>query len=127
MGLANESTGGASALFGINNKSYGFANFSMGNGNAAYGNYNTSFGENNITSGNYTLAIGKIPSSTKPALKAALWGYHIILTPLPCAGGSAEIFAGLKTGEPKSTELSATCKVASGLLVPIPTLPVLLL
>ena len=61
-----------------------------------------------------------VPLSTAPTLKAALSGYHIIRTPAPCTGGLALVFSAV-VSLANNTALSATCSLATGAVVPMPT------
>lgn len=61
--------------------------------------------------------------NTRPALKAALFGYHIIRVPAPVTGG-APGETGKDAGPVKTTLLSLTCSIAAGVVVLIPTFPI---
>ena len=65
--------------------------------------------------------------STPPTLNAALSAYHIMRLPAPDKGGLPGVVAVVYPVALNTTLLSLTCSFASGVAVPIPTLPLLLL
>jgi hypothetical protein len=67
------------------------------------------------------LSLFQCAPSTLPALNAAFCGYHIIREPGPCTGGLKLVVGDTVTGPVNTTLLSATCRRATGDVVPMPT------